>query len=53
VDVADQLLGACFLVTRRVRAIGRGRIDGGFVVEAVEVAAGLFEILDPLLGLYK
>jgi hypothetical protein len=53
VDVADELLRAGLLVARAVRAVGRGRVDGGFVVEAVQVAAGGFEVFDPFLGLLR
>lgn len=32
--------------------LGRGRaVDGGFVVEAIEITAGVLEVLDPFLGL--
>lgn len=50
VDVLDQLLGVGLLVARALGALGVAR-EGGLVVEAVEVAAGALELLDPLLGL--
>jgi hypothetical protein len=53
VDVADQLLRAGLLVACAVGAVRRGRGDGRLVVEAVEVAAGGFEVFDPLLGLHE
>ena len=50
VDVADELLWAGLCVRVALGALGcRG--EGGLVVEAVEVAAGLLELLDPLLWL--
>jgi hypothetical protein len=53
VDVGDQLLRIGLLVACAVRAIRRGRVDGRFVVEAVEIATGGFEVFDPLLGLFE
>jgi hypothetical protein len=51
VDVLDEFLGAGLLVGSSGRFFGSGRVDGGFVVEAVEVATSVFELLDPFLGL--
>lgn len=45
-NVPDQRLGVRFLVAVAGRALCiRG--EGGLVVEAVEVTAGIFEVLDP------
>lgn len=52
-DVLDELLGVGLPVTRGFGGVGGGGVDGGFVVEAVEVAAGLLEILDPFLWLLE
>lgn len=52
VDIADQLAGAGAVGGCLVGGIGRG--DGGdgcFVVEAVQVAAGLAELADPFVRL--
>jgi hypothetical protein len=52
VDVADEFLRACRARSGLVLGrLGRHGGDGGFVVEAVEVAAGVFEFLDPSLRL--
>lgn len=51
VDVADQVLGVGGGVGRALGALGGAR-EGGLVVEAVQVAAGLLELLDPFLGLW-
>jgi hypothetical protein len=51
-NVADQFLGRGLRGGGVVGGIfGDGGGDGGFVVEAVEVAAGGFEFRDPFLGL--
>lgn len=50
-DVFNQLLGAGLLVRGSSRLFGSGRVDGGFVVETVEIASGLLEVLDPFLRL--
>lgn len=50
VDIPDQLLGAGALLRRLLGALG-GAGEGRLVVEAVQVAAGLLELLDPFLGL--
>lgn len=52
VDVADQLARAGLEVRGCLGALGGSRVDGGFVVEAVEVAAGGLEFLDPFFGLW-
>lgn len=53
VDIADQVLGAglggCGVVGGTG---GGGGGNGGFVVEAVKITAGVFEVLDPFVGLY-
>ena len=49
-DIADQLARACFEGGGLLGGLGGGG-EGGLVVEAVEVAAGSLELLDPLLGL--
>lgn len=51
VDVADQLARARLEVRGLGGGLGGGGV-GGLVVEAVEVAAGGLEFLDPLLGLW-
>lgn len=51
VDVLDQGLGVGLLVGLVFGVLGVAR-EGGLVVEAVEIAAGLLELLDPFLGLY-
>jgi hypothetical protein len=51
VDVLDEFLGAGLLVRCSGGFFGSGRVNGGFVVEAVEVTAGVLELLDPFLGL--
>jgi hypothetical protein len=53
VDVFDEFLRVCLLVTCGFGRFGSGGIDGGFVVEAVKVASGFLEILDPFLGLLE
>ena len=50
VDVADQLSGGRLLVGGFLGLLG-GRGKCGFVVEAVQVATDLLELLYPLLGL--
>lgn len=52
VDVADQLARARLEVGGLGGGLGGGG-EGGLVVEAVEVAAGGLEFLDPLLGLWE
>lgn len=50
VDISDQLLGIGLLIGRYFgRLCGRGK--GSLVVEAVQVAAGVLELLDPFLRL--
>lgn len=49
-DISDQRLGVGLVVGLVLGALGVAG-EGGLVVEAVEVAAGLFELLDPFLGL--
>ena len=51
VDVLDEFLGTGLLVGGSGWFLGGGRVDGGFVVEAVEIASSLLEFLDPFLGL--
>jgi hypothetical protein len=51
VDVADQLARRRLEVGVGLGALGGRRVDGGLVVEAVEVAAGRLEFFDPFLGL--
>jgi hypothetical protein len=48
--VLDQLLGARLAIGRLFGALGRAR-EGGFVVEAVEIAASFLEFLNPFLRL--
>lgn len=49
-DVLDQGLGVGLLVGLIFGVLGVAR-KGSLVVEAVEIASGLFELLDPFLGL--
>lgn len=49
-NISNQLLGAGLLVARLFGALG-GAGEGSLVVEAIEVAAGLLELLNPFLGL--
>lgn len=51
VNVLDEFLGAGLLVGGSGGFVGGGGVDGGFVVEAVEIASGLLEFLDPFLWL--
>lgn len=51
-DKLDQLPRGGLLLGLGLGALGGGRVDGGLVVEAVEVAAGFFEFFDPFLGLW-
>lgn len=51
VDILDQLLGACLFLGRLLGALSSSG-EGGFVVEAVEVAASALELLDPFLRLH-
>lgn len=52
-DIADQVLGAGLGGCSVVGGTGSGGGgNGGFVVEAVEITAGVFEVLDPFVGLY-
>jgi hypothetical protein len=53
VDVLDELFRVGLLVAGGLGRFGSGGIDGGFVVEAVQVAASLLEILDPFLRLLE
>lgn len=50
-DVSDQGLRVRLLVGLLLRALGVAR-KGSLVVEAVEIATGVLELLDPFLGLY-
>ena len=50
-NVAHELLRTCLRVGVVFRLLRCGRFERGLVVEAVEVAAGLLEFLDPFLGL--
>lgn len=52
-DVLDELFGVGLLVAGSFGRLGSGGVDGGLVVEAVQVAAGLLEILDPFLRLLE
>ena len=51
VDIPDQSLWICLLVRLLLGAL-RGAGEGGLVVEAIQVAACLFEFLNPFLGLH-
>lgn len=53
VDVLDELFGVCLLVAGGLGRLGSGGIDSGLIVEAVQVAAGFLEILDPFLRLLE
>jgi len=53
VDVLDELFRAGLLVAGGFGRLGVGGVDGSFVVEAVQVAAGLLELLDPFLRLLE
>ena len=53
VNVLDEILRVCLLVTCGFGGFGGSGIDGGFVVEAVKVASGFLEILDPFLRLLE
>lgn len=53
VDVLDELLGVGLFVAGGFGGVGGGGVDGGLVVEAVKVAAGLLEVLDPFLWLLE
>jgi hypothetical protein len=53
VDVLDKFFRAGLLVAGGFGRLGSGGIDCSLVVEAVQVAAGLLEILDPFLRLLK
>jgi hypothetical protein len=50
VDISDQRLGVGLLVGLLLGTLGVAG-KGSLVVEAVEVASGLLELLDPFLGL--
>jgi hypothetical protein len=50
-DVFDEFLGAGLLVGSSGGFFGGGRVDSGFVVEAVEITTSVLELLDPFLGL--
>jgi len=52
VNVSDQLFGASIKLRHALGALG-GRRGCGLVVEAVQIAAGVLELLDPLLGLVR
>ena len=49
-DIPDKILGVRLLVGLALGSLGGAR-EGGLVVEAVEVAPGLLELLDPFLRL--
>jgi hypothetical protein len=53
VNVLDELLRVRLLVTCGFGRFGGSGIDGGFIVEAVKVASGFLEILDPFLRLLE
>lgn len=53
VDVLDELFRAGLLVAGGFGRLGVGGIDGSLVVEAVQVAAGLLELLDPFFGYWS
>jgi len=50
-DESYELLGTGLLVGGFEWRVGCGRGDGGFIVEAIEVAADFLEFFDPFLGL--
>jgi len=50
-DIRHHLAGTCLEVGSAGGGLGGGGGEGGFVVEGVEVAAGVFEGLDPAFGL--
>lgn len=50
-DVLDQLFRAGLLIRGGGWLLGGGGRDGGFVMEAVEIASCFLEVLDPLLRL--
>lgn len=52
-DVLDKLFRVGLLVAGGFRRFGSGRVDGGFIVETVQVAASFLEILDPFLRLLE
>jgi hypothetical protein len=52
-DILDKLFRVRLLVTCGFGRFGSGGIDGGFVVEAVKVASGFLEVLDPFLRLLE
>lgn len=51
VDVLDEFLGTSLFVGGSGGFVGSGGVDGGFIVEAVEITTSLLELLDPFLGL--
>lgn len=51
VDVADELAGACLRVGSPRGRVGGCGGDGGLIVKAVQIAAGVPELADPFLGL--
>lgn len=53
VNVLDELLGARFGVAVGLRRLSGGGVDGGLIVEAIQVATGFLEILDPFLWLLE
>jgi hypothetical protein len=53
VDVLDELFRVGLLVAGGLGRLGSCGIDGGLVVEAVQVAAGFLEILDPFFRLLE
>jgi hypothetical protein len=53
VDVLNKLFRVGLLVARGLGRLGSSRVDGGLVMEAVQIAAGLVEIFDPFLRLLE
>lgn len=50
-DIADKFFGIGLFGGGGFGGLGGCRGDSGFVVETIQVAAGLLEFLDPFLGL--
>lgn len=51
-DEANELFGIRLLSRGCLGRLGGRRGDGSFIVEAVEIAASLLEILDPFFWLW-
>lgn len=51
-DETDEFFGRGLRVGVARGRVRGCRVDGGFVVEAIEVTAGFLEVLDPSLGLW-